>query len=61
METLQKQIDRLNEEISKKTPGYHVRGNDSGKPEFELVGPDGKVHYRRNHFEAIAAVALGRR
>lgn len=61
METAQKQIDRLNEQISKKTPGYYVRGNDYGKMEFELVGPDNKVHYRRARLAAIAAVALGRR
>ena len=61
METAQKQIDRLNEQISKITPGYYVRGNDSGKLKFELVGPDNKVHYRRDRLAAIAAVALGRR
>ncbi|HUV53036.1 MAG TPA: hypothetical protein VMW64_08185 [Dehalococcoidia bacterium] len=61
METAQKQVDRLNEQISKKTPGYYVRGNDSGKLKFELVGPDGHVHYRRDRLAAIAAVALGRR
>lgn len=61
MPTLQKQIYRLNQEIKAKTPGYYVRTNDSGKLEFELVGPDGKVHYSRDRLEAIAAVALGRR
>jgi len=59
--TMQKQIDKLNEEISKKTPGYYVRANETGKLEYELVGPDGKVRYRRDRIAAIAAVALGRR
>ena len=61
LETAHKQIDRLNEKISQKTPGYYVRCNDSGKLEYELVGPDGHVHYRRDRLAAIAAVALGRR
>lgn len=61
MPTLQNQIDQLNEHISKKTPGYYVRTNETGKLEYELVGPDGKVHYRRDRMAAIAAVALGRR
>jgi len=57
--TMQKQIDKLNEEISKKTPGYYVRVNDSGKMEFDLVGPDGDVHYRRDRLAAIARLPWG--
>jgi len=58
MDTLHKTIDRLNKEISRKKPGYFVRCNDSGELEFELVGPDGHVRYRRDRLAAIAAVAL---
>ncbi len=30
----------------------------TGKFEWSLVGPDGKVHYTRESFAAITAVAL---
>ena len=59
-ETLHHELEQLNDKIKEDTPGYYVRCNDSGKLEYELVGPDGNVHYRRDRLCAIAAVALGR-
>ena len=56
--TLNDKLAELNEKIAKRTPGYRVEVNTTGKFEWSLVGPDGKVHYTRDSFEAIEAVAL---
>lgn len=56
--TMHQRLVELNEKIANKTLGYYVKANDTGRFIWYLVGPDGKVHYRRDSFEAIEAVAL---
>lgn len=53
-----RRFQRLNDLLSTKAPGYRVRVNDSGAIFFELIGPDNKVHYRRDTFAEIEKVAL---
>ena len=57
-EIMHQRLLELNERIAQRTPGYYVKANETGKFEWSLIGPDGKVHYTRDSFMAIGAVAL---
>lgn len=55
--TLHSRIVDLNDWLAANRPGYEVKTNDAGRLEFELWGPDGKVHYRRDTFQSIENIA----
>ncbi len=55
--TLHTRIVDLNSWLAEHRPGYEIRTNQAGKLEFQLYGPDGKVHYRRDTFESIERVS----
>lgn len=57
-ETMHQRLTKLNEKITERTPGYYVKASGFGPMVWLLVGPDGEVHYTRESFEAIEAVAL---
>lgn len=51
-------LEALNEKIEARTPGYFVVASIDGRMAFHLIGPDKKIHYTRDRFAAIEAVAL---
>lgn len=55
--SLGRRLEELNEWLKENRPGYQVRVNQSGRLEYELMAPDGIVHYRRDSFEAIESIA----
>jgi len=58
--TMYQRLTDLNKKIAERTPGYFVQANKTGKLEWQLIGPDGKVHYTRDSFDAIESIALRR-
>lgn len=58
--TLQDELDQLNNEVRSRYPGYYVRCTGTGILEWELVGPDKKVHYRRDTLEAMKRLVAER-
>ena len=54
----QRRVDVKNTELAKRVPGYRIEYQPNVKRslEWELYGPDGQVHYRRDTFEAICAL-----
>ena len=55
--SLGRRLEELNGWLKENRPGYQVRANQSGRLQYELVAPDGIVHYRRDSFEAIESIA----
>jgi hypothetical protein len=55
---LRDKVEDLNERLSQTHPGYFVRYKAGAVLMFELVAPDGIVHYRRDNFQQIEHLAL---
>jgi hypothetical protein len=55
-----RKMDLVNEELKRVAPGWHVRSNEFGPLEYELVDPSGIPGYSRKDLDVIVILAFGR-
>ena len=56
--SLGRRLEELNAWLEDNRPGCRVRANKSGLLEsYDLVAPDGIVHYRRDSFDVMERIA----